>query len=946
MKRRLLPALLPLLMAGGLPATALALPGLNDVGEPQADFDGGRYLLGYEIYLARGNLAAAYRVAEKAVRLQPQDAAWRRRLAEVAQWQEQPEVALANWLELARMTGDETAWQAVGRMAPMLADDEAWLAWQQHEAQRHPGDTAQMNSLLSAFERVGRPQEGLAFLAELRRRHPHKAVVEAESLLAERTGADAQALADLAWLNARHGPEEGWLLRAAALHYQRGDLKAARAVLVAAEPAMPDSATAYWRTDAELARLLGDAASARRAYARVYASGQANEADLLNYGALLQGSEPLLAAQVQSEAFLRFGRGHAANTALYLWQSENRFEPAEAFLARLTPAQLSRLESDPLFLELRGRLREAQGRWREAMADYAAGLALAPGRPGLQQAWLSQLIEHGQPEALRKLLLEQAAAAARRPVLWSLWAAGWSRLDDAVQALPWLERRYRADPTHALNALAYADGLARAGLPEAARQVENRVWQSRQSALALLPAEQKLALQQALLNLELQRLPVDAGRQRLQALLRDTRTADGHVSPWVRDLVLGAVWAGEAGDSLPRDVSSRLPVRPAAPPPVWSLLLMALADNDRPALDELLDRHLDELPVYDRVEAAERLDRYDLAASLAFASAELRQGDDEIHRRLQERAWNDGSRLDMSFQHDKQGSLTRTPWALDWKGKVDGNVAVGLYTETAGLASNPAFLVLPVDTQQRMELGLGHKGERHDGGLWLTHLHSLESVNGLRGTLAFRPSAGLSAEVRAGWRQHSTATAGLRVGGERDFAGGALAWSITGRDSLALDIEFSRLRVQGGGALGTSLVSGLGYSHRLFSGERDWVLKAGVSNTASTTAAVLPAALLPLLPAGVNAGADYFVPQGYTQFSLGLAFGDNAGQSYQRGWRSFWELGLTQDADTGLGYDYRWGMLGRVLGRDRLRIYVDGADGAQGNGEKTQTFNVDYRLFY
>ncbi len=944
MKRRLFSLVLPVLITGLAPVTLLA--DLSEVGEPQAAFDTGRYQLGYEIYLARGNLAAAYRVAEKAVRLQPRDAAWRRRLAEVAQWQHLSEVALANWLSLARMTGDESAWQEVGRLAPMLADDEAWLAWQEHEARRHPGDAARMHSLLAAFERVGRPREGLDFLAALRREYPRKAVVEADSLLAERSGADERALTDLAWLNARHGPQEDWLLRAAALHYQRGDLVAAGRVLATAEPEMPASATAYWRTHAEVARLLGDSVTARRAYARVYASGLASEADLINYAALLQGSQPLLAAQVQAEAFQRFGRGHAANTALYLWQSEGRPELAEAFLAGLDAEQMAALQADPLFLELRGRLHEAEGRWREAMADFAAGLALAPGRPGLQQAWLGQVIERGRPEALRKMLIEKRAFAERSPGVWSLWAAGWSRLDDAVQALPWLERRYQADPGNALSALAYADGLARAGLPEAARRVEDSVWQARQQALAGLPAEQRRALEQALLNMELQRLPVDSGRRRLQALLKDSRDATGRVAPWVRELALGAVWASDSADSLPRDVTSRLPVRPAAPVPVWSPLLMALADNDKPALDDLIATRLDELPIYDRVEAAERLGRFDLAATLAFSSAELRQDDDEMQRRFQQRAWDDGSWADLSFQHDKQGSLTRTPLALGWKGHVDGNLALGLRAETAGLSSDPLLLRLPFDSQQRVELGIGHRGESHEGQLWLTSMHSLDSVTGLRGKISLLARTGVDAELRAGWRQESTATSGLSVGGQRDFVGGTLGWAISGRDRLALDLEYSHFDAQGGGALGSTLVSGLSVNHRLFSGIRDWVIKAGVSNTASSTTDVLPDVLKPLLPAGLAAGPDYFVPQGYTQFSLALAFGENAEQSYQRGWHSFWEIGLTQDAESGLGYDYRWGMLGRVLGGDRLRIYVDGADGAQGNGEATQTFAVDYRLFY
>jgi hypothetical protein len=948
MKSLLSALFLPLLAASAAPALAASpeLPPLSQVGEPEVAFDEGRYQLGYEIYLAKGNLAAAYRVADRAVREQPQSVLWRKNLAQVALWLGRSDVALQNWLQIARQTNSAEAWEQVGKLGPALADDEAVLLWQRREVELHPADRKRLNDLLAAYEHVGRPEEGLAFLARLRRTHNDRELYEAEALLAERTGHDELALADLKWLNTHYGPDEGWLLRAAALKYQRGDLQGANQELATAESRMPDTAVAYWRTHGELALLLGDNKTALNGYGHVYASGKYSEGDLLNYAALMQAKDPVSAAKLQALVFTRFGRVDAASSALYLWTRENRLKEADSFLASLTPEQLALLENDAAFLEFRGRLREAEGRWHEALADYAAGLRLAPNRASLQQAWLSQLIEHGRPEALRRVLIEHASAAQASSTLQSLWAAGWSRLDEPLRALPYLKARHESAPGNALNALAYADALSRAGLTDAARRLENTVWQGRSEALAGLPAEQKTALQQALLNVELARIPVESQRRYLRALVQQSRDAQGRVSPWVRDLVLGTAWASDAVDSLPLDVTARLPATPDTPLPVWSPLLMALADHDKPALQELIATRLDELPIYDRVEAAERLDRFDLAASLAFESAEIRQDDDEMHRRLQERAWNDASRVDLSFQHDKQGSLTRTPLALAWKGHLDGNDALGLRIETAGLDSDPAVLRLPVDLQQRYEFSFSRKGENFAEEIALTAFDSLDSVVGLRGKANANLPAGVSAEARAGWHQLATSTSGLTVGGQRDFVGGGLAWAITGRDIVALDLEYSRLAAQGGGDLGSTLVSGLTYSHRLFSGERDWVVKTGVSTTSSSSEAVLPDALKSLLPPGVQAGPEYFVPGAFTQFSLALAFGENAEQSYQRGWRSFWEIGLTQDAETGIGYDYRLGILGRVLGRDRLRLYVDGADGAQGNGEKTQTFNVDYRLWY
>ena len=104
-------------LCSGVALAGPAVTSLDLASEPSAPFNQERFQLGYDVYVANGNLAAAYRVAERAVRERPQDVEWRRRLAKVAQWLDKPEVALANWLAIARQTGDAAAWREVGRIA-------------------------------------------------------------------------------------------------------------------------------------------------------------------------------------------------------------------------------------------------------------------------------------------------------------------------------------------------------------------------------------------------------------------------------------------------------------------------------------------------------------------------------------------------------------------------------------------------------------------------------------------------------------------------------------------------------------------------------------------------------------------------------------------------------------------------------------------------------------
>ena len=101
------------------PAAAKAGPGLP--------FDNQIYSLGYQVFLENRNLEDAWLVARSAVQQSPSDLQWRERLAQVAEWTQRSDVALENWLVIARATQKDAAWQAVLRLAPGLFDDAALI---------------------------------------------------------------------------------------------------------------------------------------------------------------------------------------------------------------------------------------------------------------------------------------------------------------------------------------------------------------------------------------------------------------------------------------------------------------------------------------------------------------------------------------------------------------------------------------------------------------------------------------------------------------------------------------------------------------------------------------------------------------------------------------------------------------------------------------------------
>ncbi|MCC6200360.1 MAG: tetratricopeptide repeat protein [Moraxellaceae bacterium] len=907
---------------------------LEQVTEPAAPFNQERFLLGYEVYLSNGNQAAAYRVAERAVRERPSDSEWRRRLATVAQWLGRPEVALANWLAIARQTGSSEAWREVNKLAPALVDTQAMLAWRQYEVKRQPGNEDALQALVAAYEEVGQPEAALAALQGLPRT---RKVLEAEANLAQRSGHDEQAIAALLELNRRFGPGEEWIVRAAGLHLQRGQVVRADALLEQASLTMPATAEQFWQMRADVAQMAGNSAGALQAYERLNVPGKAVSQNLLSQAAFVEQQDPFAAAQLYQRAWQQDRQPLAAVSALYQWNRVKAWAPAEAFLAELSAEDLARLEQDPTFLEQRASLYIARGRIAEGGRDLQSALVLDPRNTWLRQAWSAWLIANGESAALRRLLLEQRGLAARQPELWPLWAAGWSRLDAPEQALPWLQQYYRHKPSD-LSALALADTLRAVNQPDRARLLEQAVW-SRRLGSAPLSAELQQEYNDALFRLRLAQLPVEGRRQTLRNIIKREQGQDGRVRSYVRDLVLGEAWMGEASDTLPAQIGTALPAE--TPLPRWSQLGSALLINDKVAISTLLENP-DSLPANDRVVGAIRLGRTGEASFLAARGAEDRPFDDVADQYLQERISRDGNRVSIALRHEDFSSLKRDVLALDLQHGLTEHVGLHLSHEVADLTSDPLQVRLPEPQQSFSLVGLYWQGEalRAEGAL--TYLDGTAQHEGLWGEVQWNHHP-VQLSLEAGLRQPSTETAGLRVGGYQDYIQIGGGWQLTPRTRLQAQFHHALLVAQGSGDLGEADTVMLGAYYQLNSA---WSLSARVAKLTSIFEAVLPAQLIAVAPLAALPSPGLFVPEDYTLAGLGVSWGESAEYGYQRRWRPFASAEVTHDDIIGVGYQARVGVLGPVRGRDRLRFYADGSEGAQANAQTNFILNLDYQFFY
>ncbi len=158
-------------------------------------FDEKTYLLGYQVFMENGNVEDAWQLAHTAVAQRPQDATWRERLAQTSEWTGRQPLALQQWLHLAQSTDQESAWQAVLRLAPGLFDNHALALALRHQLRQNPGDAALLQAFVQMQEAEGEPQVAIDFL---QRQHPTPQTLETLARLAEHAGQPDLALRHLA----------------------------------------------------------------------------------------------------------------------------------------------------------------------------------------------------------------------------------------------------------------------------------------------------------------------------------------------------------------------------------------------------------------------------------------------------------------------------------------------------------------------------------------------------------------------------------------------------------------------------------------------------------------------------------------------------------------------------------------------------------------------------
>lgn len=944
---------------------------------PGLPFDDKIYSLAYQVFLENRKPDDAWAIARAAVQQRPGDMAWRERLARVSEWTERPDVALANWLVIARQTQRDDAWQAVLRIAPGQFDDAALVQALQYSLRGDPSNPRLVQALVDAYERLGEPAAAVAFLqAHGRGAHAREQL----ALLAERMGQPRAALDHWRALLAMPGaltPERAMQAAVLALALRQPEQGLAWLEAARGQSMDPDVATDFWRMTAQLAESRQRQALAVEAYRRIADTEDASADDFESLARLLENDTPLEAARVYEQAWQRFGRTEHVVMALTFHVGRSRWADVARLLASIRApgreAARARLEKLPEFLRLAGTYYQNNGELGKARAHFEAGLRAAPDSADMRSALLWLFIDSNDAVALRQLLGAHEAVWGADPQMHDALAAAYQSLSLPQTALDrYLTPHIKAHEGDFLWLMNYGDALDQNQQFDQAwrlrRHLLARQWQQVRgrpgvgSAQAAARARREWLSEDGLdqtrriarARLVLNQHPGDPAVAVLRELLRLDRDAEGSLSNAAAETAIG--WVQDAGEysaergflwhQYARSQSLR------ANRPLWADITVALAEEDKASTGQLLEAFDERLPRYDRVNAARAVDDLRLAQSAAFEGMDHQNDDQPLHLQLTESLLAFSDTAGAAVRHRRLGGMNETELADTLHLAINPRLSLDIEQgRTLRRGTNPQTIVNPPD-ETALQARLRWRHPDGETTFMAGQRRSFDRYTPVEVEHEQRIDNRLQLRMSLGLDLPSQESLALRVAGMKDRASVAARYQATRQDSVTITLWGERYQLQTGGLLGTGRHASVYYTHsyRQDAPQLDLSLFWSRHRFERSDLMLLSArdeGYRRFLPPGADGpGVDYFLPNGFSFYGLQLSTNLRQEQEYTRKLRPFAAVSATWHTQYGAGYGIRLGLAGNVLGPDHLAM----SWGLEKSGLRTEgpsrELQISYRLHF
>lgn len=944
---------------------------------PASDATAADYELAYRVFLANGDVANAQRIAQTAVDRDPQSIPWRERLAQVAEWNRRQDVALANYLAIAKMRGTEDDWKKIARLAPGLNDNAAMLAVTLHQAGQQPENLKLLDAVVFSYERIADPDAALSFLRTRFNGPLRRQAMERYAQVAERKGDDDLALRMWRDLEREYGPNAAYGLKIGTMLYTRTQFDAALAAMNEAKRGASASNDEFWRFYALLADSNQNTRDARLGYRQLIAGGKAGPQDYETMTNFFNTS-PLDAGRLAEYAYRHGGPPRMLSEALYGYQRAHAWGRIGLLLASLTPAQLDAAGQSATFLLARAEYERQTGANDAALRDIERAAALDPNNPEARAAHIWVLNERGTDAALLAALRRYAGDAENDPQLWPAYGAAWLRLGDGRKALHYLHKQAAQARHSALWRLTFADALELNGRVDEAWRVRKQVWLelARRRRDPSQDAPLPDAGQDDLRGRYVALTQLYANGDRSRAVLIDLLRADrngagdaqaaaselgdiGQLPPAKQDEIrkrqrLYSAIAREAAISWAQNEDASDMERAwleqqcidHSQRPIYAEAQLAINDGDVNELSRLLDTLPDLIPRQNRVDAQALTGRTSAAQTSAVDSLTREPNDEVMQAMAREQLLSNAQALAGAFRYVDQGSLRFTEESATGSVRLTPSQNLQFRYQQRDQTVDGSQLAYAPKHDRLAEAIYRHKGQYDEEHVTLGRRNALEDFTTARVEGTYNVTQRLTLTYALGYNQAATESTQLTVGGTKDLATLGFIYRLDPHWFGGARYEYTRFHGQDRSYLGNGSLVEANLGYKIKADYPDYTIRAVFAHGQYNATGAPGDALRVLLPQNTPFTAAAFMPQTFTQGGLLFSFGDDLPEQYSKGWRPMFAGGPIRDSRAGWSGQAELGMAGSVFGNDQMLLYGAYQGVSSNHSTSVKEVGVRYRYLY
>lgn len=913
----------------------------------KAPYDEKAYQLSYKTLIYNAHMMDAYQLALIAVAKAPDDLSWHEALAQSAGWVGDYNTSMSQWLYVAQHTKEIKTIKKAASLATLLGYDEVSIPILKLYLSKEPDAFSEMLDLARAENRINQAQNAIQTLNALNAKHPTREAVELMAKVYQDMDQWDEALLIWKKMDADYGLSIQSIMAQATIYYSKKQFKDALNVLSKGVSLAQKSDTAFWHAIADLAWMLSDKSLAIVGYAHALD----DPSSVFSLIGLVQTEHPKEALQYSLNGWAQFHQMTFFSSALYLASAQKDWVAVAHLIKSLNAKENQEAQRTLPFWEAQASMYAAFGEDDLQKNLLIQGIMTHPELTLLRVNLLFLLITKGELHSVKLLMQDGYLHDSWNNIdSWKVFADALDVFNKGHAAMILYQEHMTQSRQQSQVLIDYARLLEKVKLKQQANNVWGALWQD-----ALGHLNQAGSLDKNLYQTLSQVAPYFVSGTAQIRLLNQLFT-----SPLSNeDLVILLNWM------VPRNYFELITYFKAAyfnnVLPVWAGTNLALARNDLPTLQKMLEHNgISSFSRADLINAAVRMENTPLAVDLAFSELSERPQATDIYDELTQYGLANANWVNLAEEYEQFVTVAGARTKLDTQFRLTNSWKIAPSISFWSVQSTAPNSITNVPSEDVLaNIRLSQKIHR---GTLEYSLGYREDLNGfmpasLGGT--YQLSARWSARFKAGYNQENFQNAYMREGGVQDQINLGLQGTITKYDALIFELQGLNYYGQDRTYLADGFILAGIYEHKFWLSYPDYTIglfgnayqfnrNGQFAGDVTTLFPALPPSIQadPIARAAANeANYQQLIPNNYNEAGVSFSFGSTI-LEYSHAWRPYLWASLYYNSITALSNEIKAGINGSVFGRDSLLIYAERGTAQSNQGQTNYMLRMRYLLYY